>query len=332
MSARPKLSSLQRGLDLVAWGLAVVGYFGPWIEQASAALAWNAYDLFDILRVLPEIETLALQVNLYALRLPAVGLALLLPLLLAEARPLWRWGAALIGAGLLINTLPPYDVIRTAWRTPGWRVPFWWGVGGLLALAALTLWRPSRQGEARWRAWLTLGWMLLTGVPAFSTFPRLLPALERLFAAPVRPGWGFWACGAGWLIVIFRLWKQGIAPQRTIEEEKGIAMSAQEEAPEAAKIATVDLQQAQKVKERYERELLSKANVVGVGIGLRGTVTREGSVSVIVNVTHKVPLQALAPADRIPDELDGVPVKVEAIGTPAAQPAEPASPQGPASE
>lgn len=332
MSARPKLSSLQRGLDLVAWGLAVVGYFGPWIEQASAALAWNAYDLFDILRVLPEIETLTLQVNLYALRLPAVGLALLLPLLLAEARPLWRWGAALIGAGLLINTLPPYDVIRTAWRTPGWRVPFWWGVGGLLALAALTLWRPSRQGEARWRAWLTLGWMLLTGVPAFSTFPRLLPALERLFAAPVRPGWGFWACGAGWLIVIFRLWKQGIAPQRTIEEEKGIAMSAQEEAPEAAKIATVDLQQAQKVKERYERELLSKANVVGVGIGLRGTVTREGSVSVIVNVTHKVPLQALAPADRIPDELDGVPVKVEAIGTPAAQPAEPASPQGPASE
>ena len=332
MHTRSRLTSLQRGLDLAAWGLAVVGYFGPWIEQASAALAWNAYDLFDILRVLPEIETLALQVNLYALRLPAVGLALLLPLLLAEARPLWRWGAALIGAGLLINTLPPYDVIRTAWRTPGWRVPFWWGVGGLLALAALTLWRPSRQGEARWRAWLTLGWMLLTGVPAFSTFPRLLPALERLFAAPVRPGWGFWACGAGWLIVIFRLWKQGIAPQRAIEEEKGIAMSAQEEAPEAAEIATVDLQQAQKVKERYERELLSKANVVGVGIGLRGTVTREGSVSVIVNVTHKVPLQALAPADRIPDELDGVPVKVEAIGTPAAQPAEPASPQGPASE
>ena len=75
----------------VAWLLALVGYFGPWIGREAAALAWNAYDLFDLLRLLPQIESGALSVNLYTLRLPLVGLAVLLPLLVARAPNVWRW-------------------------------------------------------------------------------------------------------------------------------------------------------------------------------------------------------------------------------------------------
>jgi len=103
-------------------------------------------------------------------------------------------------------------------------------------------------------------------------------------------------------------------------------------APNTAAVEDYEMeyQHVRTVKERYEQELLAKANVVGVGIGLRSTVTRSEAISLIVNVTHKTPLKTLRSADRIPDELEGVPVKVEAIGQPIAQIAaedEPAVPE-----
>jgi len=67
------------------------------------------------------------------------------------------------------------------------------------------------------------------------------------------------------------------------------------------------------VKAQYENALLRKANVVGVGVGFRPE-TRD--LALVVNVTHKVPLSDLQPDDRIPDEIDGVPVRVRAVGWP----------------
>ncbi|MGB9775154.1 MAG: hypothetical protein ACPLYD_00745 [Anaerolineae bacterium] len=70
------------------------------------------------------------------------------------------------------------------------------------------------------------------------------------------------------------------------------------------------------VKSAHEAELMRKANVVGVGIGLRqreGKYT--GELALVVSVTHKVPLDELDPGDVIPREIDGVPVDVQAVGT-----------------
>jgi hypothetical protein len=69
------------------------------------------------------------------------------------------------------------------------------------------------------------------------------------------------------------------------------------------------------VKSLYESNLMDKANVIGVGIGLRrvaGRLTDEPAL--IVSVTHKVPLSRLAARDVIPRELNGVPVDVQAVG------------------
>jgi hypothetical protein len=69
------------------------------------------------------------------------------------------------------------------------------------------------------------------------------------------------------------------------------------------------------VKAAHQAELMRKANVVGVGIGLRsrrGRLTDEPAV--IVSVTHKVPRAALRPEDVIPSELEGVPVDVQEVG------------------
>ena len=82
----------------------------------------------------------------------------------------------------------------------------------------------------------------------------------------------------------------------------------------------IPMARIQAVKARYEADLLKKANVVGVGIGLRMRHGQPvGGPALIVNVTHKVPSEELRPEDRIPNMLDGVRVWVEPIGEVKAQ-------------
>jgi hypothetical protein len=166
-----------------AWGIAIIGYFGPWVGRRSAAL------------------------NLQTLRLPLVGLAVLLPTLLAEVHRAWRIGGALVGAGLALATLPPYPEIVSAWHTPGWRIPFWWGVGAMLAAGAAVWFAPRLR---HYRPWILLAWLVVTGLPAAVTFARLLPALRALHAALVGPGWGFWVCMSGLGCIALLLWMQSL--------------------------------------------------------------------------------------------------------------------------
>ena len=76
-----------------------------------------------------------------------------------------------------------------------------------------------------------------------------------------------------------------------------------------------DLERLRIIKSAHAADLMSKANVVGVGIGLRqrdGELTNEPVI--VVSVIHKTPLSQLAPDDVIPRELEGVPVNVQAVG------------------
>lgn len=70
------------------------------------------------------------------------------------------------------------------------------------------------------------------------------------------------------------------------------------------------------VQIKYADMLMSKANVVGVAIGYireNGILLEEKGI--VVMVTEKVPESQLAAKDRIPPELDGVRVDVQAFGT-----------------
>jgi hypothetical protein len=74
-------------------------------------------------------------------------------------------------------------------------------------------------------------------------------------------------------------------------------------------------QKVMAVKEKYEEDLLNRANVDGVGVGLRmrgGELTDE--VVLVVMVTRKVPRTQLAPEDFVPSEIEGVPVDIQEIG------------------
>lgn len=69
------------------------------------------------------------------------------------------------------------------------------------------------------------------------------------------------------------------------------------------------------VQARHERELLRFPNVVGVATG---TPTRAGQPApgpaLLVLVSRKLPEDELAPNERLPRELDGVPVDVIETG------------------
>lgn len=79
-------------------------------------------------------------------------------------------------------------------------------------------------------------------------------------------------------------------------------------------------QRASSVKKAYQAELLSKANVVGVGVGYR-TIDgwRTNDIALVVMVTQKVPRTQLAPEDILPQEIEGVRVDVQEVGRIAAQ-------------
>lgn len=72
------------------------------------------------------------------------------------------------------------------------------------------------------------------------------------------------------------------------------------------------------VQSRYTDYLMHKPNVVGVSIGLADTDS-DGDLDVVyycivVLVSTKVDEDDLSPEELIPNELDGVPVRVQEIG------------------
>jgi hypothetical protein len=75
------------------------------------------------------------------------------------------------------------------------------------------------------------------------------------------------------------------------------------------------IERTRAVKARHEKDLLSKANVVAVGVGFReqgGQVSDQ--VCIVVSVRRKVRLDELSPGDIIPQEIEGVPVDVKVTG------------------
>jgi hypothetical protein len=77
----------------------------------------------------------------------------------------------------------------------------------------------------------------------------------------------------------------------------------------------VEIERARSVKRKHETKIMSKVNVVGVGVGLhlrKGEPT--GKVGLVVFVDRKVPASKLGEEDIIPTEIDGVPVDVQEIG------------------
>jgi hypothetical protein len=89
----------------------------------------------------------------------------------------------------------------------------------------------------------------------------------------------------------------------------------------AASNPGVSMDRVQRVKDTHEAELMSKANVVGVGVGYREKGGRKtDDLSLVVMVERKVPETQLSPQDIVPKSIEGVPVDVQEVGQIRAQP------------
>jgi hypothetical protein len=74
------------------------------------------------------------------------------------------------------------------------------------------------------------------------------------------------------------------------------------------------------VQAKYIDMLMAKPNVIGVAIGhIKEDGITLDEKGIVVMVTEKVPEERLPPKDRIPDELEGVRVDVQAFGGFSAQ-------------
>ena len=75
------------------------------------------------------------------------------------------------------------------------------------------------------------------------------------------------------------------------------------------------VERARAVKAAHEDELMALPSVVAVGVGLRSTGGQiTGEVAIVVSVVEKLPVEAIDPDERIPTEIDGVPVDVQQSG------------------
>ena len=69
------------------------------------------------------------------------------------------------------------------------------------------------------------------------------------------------------------------------------------------------------VKNAHQDALLDKANVVGVGVGMRRKGNApESRLVLVVMVSRKLPVSLLRPEDVVPREIEGIPTVVEEVG------------------
>jgi len=74
-------------------------------------------------------------------------------------------------------------------------------------------------------------------------------------------------------------------------------------------------EQVRRLKEIHKASILSKPNVVGVGVGIKESEGRRtGEVGVVVLVREKVPMAGLAPEAVVPKSLNGVKTDVIQVG------------------
>ncbi|MGH2522685.1 MAG: hypothetical protein ACRDH2_09315 [Anaerolineales bacterium] len=197
-------------------GLALFGYWTPWLTHPAASLRLNGYELSEWVTFLPGVRAGALPLSRLAFLTPLACLALLLGVAAFRFRqpgpprrnwlltlvPDSPWGGGLLFAALLccVTVFPPYPYLLTAYADPEYRLQLLVAIVTLLGLGLIPFLTKGMQDVLQVMAALVagaLGVWLLVNVQAEAS--RLLNATW-----PVGPGWAAMLLGfvgllvAGW--------------------------------------------------------------------------------------------------------------------------------------
>lgn len=219
---RPAMTNRRRMAQLAGLGLALAGYWLPWLSAAPAALRLNGYELSEWVTFLPGVRDGSLPFSRLHFLLPLACLALLLALAAsriagvpriyilggepdrprpAPARPrtglgpllpvagLGGWALLALGLVCALVVLPPYPYILTAYADPEYRVQLFVALFSLIAIF-LALYLPDQLKAA---AQVVLA--LAGGLLGLWLLLAVRPLASDLLGAP-------WPIGLGWPLMV----------------------------------------------------------------------------------------------------------------------------------
>ena len=210
----------RRTIQLAALGLALAGYWLPWLTHPVAALRLNGYELSEWVTFLPGVRDGSLPLSRLLFLLPLGCLALLLGLaatwqaappaqilatapgapalhaprgglnaLLPAVRSWGGWVLLLLSLVCLFTVFPPYPYLFTALADPEYRAQLFVASLGVVVLV-LALYLPSDLKAA-----LQILVAVVGGGCGLWALVMLRPVAADLLSAP-------WAVGLGWPIML----------------------------------------------------------------------------------------------------------------------------------
>ncbi|NIO72775.1 MAG: hypothetical protein GTN71_28095 [Anaerolineae bacterium] len=187
---------------ILGLALAIVGYFGPWVDHKTAALVLTGQDMGEFVKFLPEVRAGTAPMIREFFYLPPFAAALCLILLMASKRlayPLVVRAVMLLAVlGLAWAMLPPVwtpQLLVTAeFRKQTVAIAF--------CLLLLIVHPVLRHLASRLTAAAMIALAFLGAGPPLWQFFAIREAVNRAYGWPVQVGWGLWVTVLGFLIVI----------------------------------------------------------------------------------------------------------------------------------
>lgn len=187
---------------LIGVALALVGYWGPWVNHKTAALVLSGLDMAEFVKFLPGVRAGTEPMIRELFYLPPLAAALCLALMGSNRYwryPLWvRTIMVIVAAVLAIIILPPYPFIFQALSSDEFRRQFLMGASCLAIIGASLLYRRLPRAAA---ASLLIVVSLAGAIPALWQFLSIRSALDGVYGQPIHIGWGLWLTVVGFLIV-----------------------------------------------------------------------------------------------------------------------------------
>ena len=186
------LRTVDRWLPLLALTVALVGFFGPWIPHKTAALTVTGFELSELAKFFPEVQTGAVRLvrTLFLAPLTAVSVLLGIWVHAYASRRAVRILLTALAALVALAALPPYESLRA----PDYAGQLGLALGGALLVLLTPL---TRRIGGRTR-WIAIALLALAGaVGPLSQFVVLRPLVRALYNQPLGLGWGLVACVAG---------------------------------------------------------------------------------------------------------------------------------------
>jgi hypothetical protein len=181
----------------LGWFLAAIGYYGPWIGHATAALTLSGVDMGEFVKFLPGVLDGSLSIVRHLFYLPPLAIVVGVSLLAGSRRLRFAWPlrilmlvlAVPVSLQLLPPAWSPASLMTTEFRLQTIALGVCW-----LLLAGFWL-----LGQAPlWLAGLIAAMLsLAAGTLSAWQFLTVKPAIDAVYHMPPAAGWGFFLCMAG---------------------------------------------------------------------------------------------------------------------------------------